>query len=375
MFARNRRLRRLLLRNHWLCAGAMAIAAILTQTAGRVSAAEAVQVKSPESIPGDEFQAKVAPFAAKYCADCHSGDEAEAGIKLTSYGAMAEFLKARKVWRLAGQKIPRWRNAAGGPRHAAKTRGSGRRSAEWIEAGTGQKSVGGTDQSRPRDDPPPQSRGIQQHDPRPGRRRLQAGRRFSAATTSATASTTSATCSAMPSILLEKYLAAAETIVERAIVVDDPDKAPTRRILGARLEGAGSPVEEDARTYLRGRGVRIASMYRSDGEYLLTVQASADQAGREAAKMAVQARRQGVSHNSRWPTIGTTRLDTRRRFRAERGDKKVSVAFLNDFFKNEGRRSRRARSRAIAICMCSTSRCRDRWGSTPTRCRNRTSGS
>ena len=42
--------------------------------------------------------------------------------------------------------------------------------------------------------------------------------------TSATASTTSATSSRMPPILMEKYLAAAETISEEAIVVEPSAK-------------------------------------------------------------------------------------------------------------------------------------------------------
>ena len=69
-----------------------------------------------------------------------------------------------------------------------------------------------------RDDPAAQPGRVQQHDPRPGRRRLPARPTTSPPTTSATGSTTSATSSTLPPLLMEKYLAAAETIAEQAIM-------------------------------------------------------------------------------------------------------------------------------------------------------------
>ncbi len=278
-------MRRLLLRSHWVCAGAVAVAALLTQLAGRVSAADAEQAKSPESAPSDGFQAKVAPFAAKYCADCHTGDEAEAGIKLTSYRDAASFLKARKVWRLRRSKNCLGRNAAGRPRHAAKARGSAA-IAEWIDQELTKSLLAGpidpgrvTVRRLNRAEYNNTIRDLVGIDFKPAADFPQddVGYGFD----------NIGDVLGMPSILLEKYLAAAETIVERAIMVDNPDKAPTRRILGARLEGAGSPVE-DARV-LASEGEAFTSVeIPSDGEYLLTVQASADQAGREAAKMAIK---------------------------------------------------------------------------------------
>ncbi len=222
-------MRRSLLRTHWVCACAVAIAAILAQAAGRVSAADAEQAKSPKSVPTDEFQAKVAPFAAKYCADCHTGDEAEAGIKLTSYRDAAAFLKARKVWRLAGQKI-----AAGEmppPDHGTRPKPEEAQAiAEWIDLELTKSLLAGpvdpgrvTVRRLNRAEYNNTIRDLVGIDFKPAADFPQddVGYGFD----------NIGDVLGMPSILLEKYLAAAETIVERAIMVDNPDKAPTRRIL------------------------------------------------------------------------------------------------------------------------------------------------
>ena len=178
----------------------------------------------------------------------------------------------------------------------------------------------------------------------------------------------------MPSILLEKYLAAAEKIVERAIVVDNPDKAPAQRVLALDLEGAGSPVEEDARCLTSEGEASIRLDVPRDGEYLLTVQASGDQAGREAAKMSVrlddkELREFEVANQRHNPIAYKTKFS-----RQSAAPRRSAWHFSTTTTKRRSR-SRRARGPATAICMCSTSSCRGRWGSIPTRCRNRTSGS
>jgi hypothetical protein len=287
--------------------------------------------KPASSDGADQFNAKVAPFVAKYCADCHTGDEAEAGIKLTEYKDAAAFLKARKMWRLAGQKI-----AAGEmppPDHDTRPKGEDAHAiAEWIDSELTKSLLAGpidpgrvTIRRLNRAEYNNTIRDLVGVDFRPAADFPQddVGYGFD----------NIGDVLGMPSILLEKYLAAAETIVERAIMVDNPDKAPTRRFMGARLEGAGSPVE-DARV-LSSEGEAFVSVeIPSDGEYVLTVQASADQAGREAAKMGVKLDdkefRQFEVANLRHNAIGY-----KAKIRAERGNKKVGVAFLNDFFKNK----------------------------------------
>jgi hypothetical protein len=138
----------------------------------------------------------------------------------------------------------------------------------------------------------------------------------------------------MPSMLLEKYLAAAQTIVEKAIVVDDPDKVPAQRVLAARLDGAGDPGEEDVRVFASEGEAGIRLDVPREGDYLLTVQASGDQAGPEAIKMSVRLDDKEVKlfevANQRHNPI-----EYKTKVKANRGAVKVSVAFLNDYYKTK----------------------------------------
>ena len=45
------------------------------------------------------FSKNIAPFVAKYCGDCHSGATPEAKLDLTKYGDLASVVHDRKIWR------------------------------------------------------------------------------------------------------------------------------------------------------------------------------------------------------------------------------------------------------------------------------------
>lgn len=59
---------------------------------------------TPEQQPEDikqrtaEMQQKLIPFLSKYCADCHSGTDAEAGIRVEGLKSVDQFLTERKRW-------------------------------------------------------------------------------------------------------------------------------------------------------------------------------------------------------------------------------------------------------------------------------------
>jgi hypothetical protein len=288
---------------------------------------------SSESATDDYFRSKVVPFVQKYCSDCHGADEPEAGLALTEFKDATAFIKARKAWRLAGDKIRAGEMppADHDPRPKAKDAAA---IGEWIEAELARSVCSGPINPgrvtirrlnraeynntirdlvgvdfKPADDFPSDDVGY-------GFDNI-------------------GDVLSMPSILLEKYLAAAETIMEKAIVVDNSDKAPTQRVLGARLEGAGSPAEEDARVFPSEGNASIRVDLPREGEYLLTVQASGDQAGPELVQMAVRLddadlKQFEVANQHHNPIAYKTK------FRASSAAaKKITVAFLNDFYKTK----------------------------------------
>ncbi len=75
----------------------------------------------------------------------------------------------------------------------------------------------------------------------------------------------------MPPVLLERYLAAAERVTDAAIMTSDPDRAPVKSGKGRTLGSVGEAVFQ-------------IEMTRS-GDYVLKVDAWAQQAGPEPAKM------------------------------------------------------------------------------------------
>jgi mono/diheme cytochrome c family protein len=280
----------------------------------------------------EHFQQKVVPFVQKFCADCHGADEPEAGIALTEFKDASSLAKHRKAWRLVAEKL----EAGEMPPADYDTRPAPEESAaigQWIE-----KEL---------------TRSVCSGPINPGRvtiRRLNrveynntirdlVGVDFNPADDFPSDDVgygfdNIGDVLSMPPILMEKYLAAAEKIVEKAIVVDDPDKAPAQRVLGARLEGAGNPVEEDARCLTSEGEASIRLEVPREGEYLLTVQASGEQAGPEAVKMSVRANEKEVKqfevanqrHN---PIAYKTKLH------AKAGAVNLGVAFLNDYYKTK----------------------------------------
>jgi len=290
------------------------------------------QAATIERTTEDVFRGKVVPFVQKYCADCHGADEPEAGLALTEFKDAAAFLKARKAWRLAGEKI----RAGEMPPADHDPRPKAEEAApigEWIEAELARSVCAGPINPgrvtirrlnraeynntirdlvgvdfKPADDFPSDDVGY-------GFDNI-------------------GDVLSMPSILLEKYLAAAETIVEKAIVVDNPEQAPAQRVLAARLEGAGNPAEEDARVFFAEGEASIRIDLPREGEYLLNVQASGDQAGSDRIQMSVrlddkEVKQFEVANQRHNP------LPYKVKFRSAAGSKKVAIAFLNDFSKTK----------------------------------------
>jgi mono/diheme cytochrome c family protein len=291
-----------------------------------------IDTSTTPAEPNEFFRSKVAPFVQAYCSDCHGPDEPEAGIALTEFRDAGSMLTARKSWRLAAAKL-QGGEMPPSDHYLQPKREQATAIADWIEAELRRTVCSGP--------------------VNPGRvtiRRLNRveynntirdliGIDFKPAEDFPTDDVgygfdNIGDVLSMPSMLLEKYLAAAQTIVEKAIVVDDPDRAPAQRVLGARLEGAGNPGEEDTRNLFSEGEASIRLEVPRDGEYLLTVQASGDQAGRDAIKMSVRLDDKEVKlfevANARHNPI-----EYKTKVKPNRGAVKVSVAFLNDYSKTK----------------------------------------
>ncbi|MCD6050009.1 MAG: hypothetical protein K0Q55_1412 [Verrucomicrobia bacterium] len=129
-------------------------------------------------------------------------------------------------------------------------------------------------------------------------------------------------------IMMEKYMKAAQNILDKAIVVGLP-KPPTTRFGATRLAG-GTPQGE-GRILVSNGEMFFNYKFPADGEYLIYVKAYGHQGGPQPVKMAV-----------RYAGKDLKQFDVREvednpglfevKFTAKAGDGRIAAAFLNDYF-------------------------------------------
>ncbi len=134
----------------------------------------------------------------------------------------------------------------------------------------------------------------------------------------------------LPPVLMERYLAAAEKVLDAAIITG-PRPPTVRKIEPAAMTGGA--VSEFGSRVLASQGEIAASVELPEaGEYRLQVRAFGDQAGPERVKMAV-----GVDERA----LGTVEVKARRRapedhdfkLALDAGTHRLRAAFLNDYYR------------------------------------------
>jgi hypothetical protein len=94
----------------------------------------------------------------------------------------------------------------------------------------------------------------------------------------------------LPPMLMEKYLAAADEIVHKAIVLDPAPKPVTKRLRGEQFESASDwikPMEGKALGMYREGEASSKFQFPSEGEYVFRVRAYGELAGPELPKLAL----------------------------------------------------------------------------------------
>ncbi len=137
----------------------------------------------------------------------------------------------------------------------------------------------------------------------------------------------------LPPVLFEKYLAAAEFVASRAIVAEDPARPPVRRFDRDSLQSSRGARRDKTGVAMFSPGEAFGEMtFPRDGEYLLRVRAFAQQAGPEPARIALRV--PGASDQvvdvtavAKSPEIYEVRA------RVAAGRRRVAAAFINDYYK------------------------------------------
>lgn len=132
-------------------------------------------------------------------------------------------------------------------------------------------------------------------------------------------------------LLFEKYLAAAEEIARAAIVADPLQAMARRRIEASDMQREGVNDAGDGwRLFTSSGSLRGRFEVPAEGEYLVRVHAYGDQAGDELPKMRVV-----VADDRREidvPAMRDEPADYEFKLRLPRGEQRVSVEFINDYY-------------------------------------------
>jgi hypothetical protein len=134
-------------------------------------------------------------------------------------------------------------------------------------------------------------------------------------------------------LLMEKYLAAAETIATAALVTPESIRGPGHKLTATQLDG-GTPFDSAWRGLYRAGSVAAEYRFPKEGRYILRAEVYADQAGPEVARMAfcIDGRRckelpvRGVAGQ---PQTALVVLPLKA------GGRRIGVEFLNDFYDPE----------------------------------------
>ncbi|MBI3839743.1 MAG: DUF1592 domain-containing protein [Planctomycetia bacterium] len=275
----------------------------------------------PDPAALGTFRKQVEPLLVKYCMKCHGGAEPKADLELVGYLTRVAILEDRKTWEKISEKLhesemPPEEELQPTPVERDQIRG-------WIDAELAKSGCG---QSRD-----------------PGRvtiRRLNRGEYNNTIRDLVGIDFHPADdfpsddvgygfdnigdVLSMPPILLEKYMAAAQEIVKRALGTEQANLV-TNEITGGQIVQGGARMlasQAEVRTKLRMFG---------EGDYILRVRAYGEQAGPEPVKMAIcldekTVRMVDVKAVDNSPQIYEAWITT------PGGPHVYSVAFLNDYY-------------------------------------------
>ncbi|HXT59659.1 MAG TPA: DUF1592 domain-containing protein [Pirellulales bacterium] len=292
---------------------------------------QGLQAGEPAANPAlaEAFAGQVKPFLKKYCTHCHGGEKPKADLALDKYLDQAAAAKDREVWEHVLENV---RDGIMPPDPETKP-GQAERDAVagWIEKQFTQVDCGlkkdpgrvtirrlnraeynntvrdlcGVD-FRPADDFPADDVGY-------GFDHI-------------------GDVLSMPPILLEKYLNAAEQVVDKAIYVHGPEKTPLHQFEAAEVghEGGGGAHGRGWGLHSTGE-VFVEFDFPAPGRYALRGKAFAQQAGSEPARMAFRLNGKEV-HVADVTAVDTEPMMYEKQVRIGPGKKRFGLAFINDFY-------------------------------------------
>ncbi len=295
-------------------------------TAKQTNATQTNTAKNDAAQAQAFFQQEIAPFLARYCADCHSGDDGMAGVTVDRYTKASQVQEHRKEW----EKMLRMLRTGlmPPPESQRPTAPQADLVIRWIEDRltnvdcSGPRNAGRTTIRRLNrteyDNTIRDLVGVDFH-PASDFPADDVGYGFDNIGDVLT----------LPPILFEKYLDAAEVILDRAIV-SDQDRGP--KVVALDIDKFQGGQERNSLRGLNSSG-EVFTDYEIPhaGNYVIRIVAGQDKAGKDHAKMEVRLDGKPVKTIE----VPASRRDPKPyeiRLRLPQGKHRLAAAFTNDFY-------------------------------------------
>jgi len=307
-----------------------------------------VKYRSGPSGPGTDpvsasaYARDIQPILAQHCYSCHGNKKTKAKLNLELFTDEASVLKARKTWKHVYDQIntrempPEEKPRIPGPDLEKLT--------AWIEA-----SLDRTDPSAPRDPGRVVMRRLNRVEYRNTIRDL-VGVDFNPNAKDFPSDDVGygfdniGDVLSLPPLLMEKYLAAAEKILDRAIVTPERHRPKARRYDARSFQTpvGGSPDGDMLTVYANGEASQVVEVAQA-GKYRVRVRAAGDQAGSEPVRMSLRVDERApkvfeIAATRKSPQVleETVELPS--------GAHRIAAGFLNDYFNPEAKPTARDRN-------------------------------
>ena len=248
----------------------------------------------PNPVPGkDPFADAVRPVFAQFCLGCHNDKKVSGGVSLEPFKDTAGARKARDLWETVREQVEtRKMPPMGKPQPTDEQR---KQVVAWIDAVATKVDCG-----LARDPGRPTIRRLNRSEYNNTIRDL-VGIDFKPADTFPSDDVgygfdNIGDVLSMPPILLEKYLAAAEAVLDKAVQVPKPIAVVKDFFRPQNVRTTLGPfAKQDKRVYLSQAGAAIVSYdFLYEGEYVFRARGYGEQAGTELPKLAIAVDRNPV---------------------------------------------------------------------------------
>jgi hypothetical protein len=281
--------------------------------------------------PPDPYQATIAPFLKDYCHDCHGPDEDNGGLRFDKYSSTDDITSNRKSWAKTLQYLEL--GAMPPPDHDSQPDAKQRQ----IVVDYLGKILFDIDCNLARDPGPVTIRRLNRAEYDNTIRDLlgvdfQPSKTFPSDDVGEGFDNIGDVLSVSP-LLIEKYLDAAEQVADKAIIPIDPFISRNRTFRGQTLnQNAGTNRRNDSFGLFSQGHVGTIVEFPADGDYVLRIHASADQAGPDPARLRLSLNSIPVKTLDITSRNRNDRQDHDYKLKIKKGKQPLRVAFINDYY-------------------------------------------